>query len=214
MADISIVDHGIQSYSYDRYVVNLNDDSILTLVTHSAAMVGTWIADIERIHRRRLHRLIVGLDVEWRPSYSYYRNRVATLQLCVGRRCLIFQLSCAPTIPASLFNFLANEDYTFVGVGIHADVQKLQADYDLDVTNAVDLAQLAADEMGSPDLRNAGLKGLAKAVLDLDIDKPRDVTMSGWDNQRLSYDQVIYACIDAFVSFEIGRSLNAADYYN
>lgn len=209
---ISIVDHEVEAYSHDFYDVNLNNDSILTLVTHTSSMVDSWISDIERIHRRRLLRLIVGLDIEWRPSFGPYRNRVATLQLCVGHRCLIFQLIYAPAIPYSLLNFLGNDRYTFVGIGIQNDVERLKMDYDLDVANAVDLAHLAADQWGSRNLRNAGLKGLAWEVLGIEIDKPRRVTLSRWDNRYLAYDQIQYACIDAFISFEIGRHLNASNY--
>jgi hypothetical protein len=31
--------------------------------------------------------------------------------------------------------------------------------------------------------------------------------MSRWDPSCLSYRQIRYACIDAFVSFEVGRTL-------
>ena len=82
-------------------------------------------------------------------------------------------------------------------------------DYGLKVANVVDLRSLAV-EMGNRDLRNAGLKGLARAVLGMEIHKPRSVTLSRWDREWLTYEQVQYACIDAFLSFEIGRCLNAA----
>jgi len=39
------------------------------------------------------------------------------------------------------------------------------------------------------------------------INKSKSVTMSKWDARRLSVEQVQYACIDAFVSYEIGRLL-------
>lgn len=209
---ISIVDHEVETYSHEFFDVNLNNDSIFTLVTNTSSMVDSWISDIERIHRRRLHRLIVGLDIEWRPHFGPYRNRVATLQLCVGHRCLIFQLICAPAIPDSLLDFLGNASYTFVGIGIQSDVEKLHMDYNLDVANVVDLAHLAAHELGSRNLRNAGLKGLAWEVLGMEINKPKRVTLSRWDSRYLCYDQVRYACIDAFLSFEIGRHLNASNY--
>jgi hypothetical protein len=37
------------------------------------------------------------------------------------------------------------------------------------------------------------------------IDKPKWVTMSKWDVHRLSREQVNYACIDAFTSYEVVR---------
>ncbi|KAK9290236.1 hypothetical protein L1049_008403 [Liquidambar formosana] len=174
-------------------------------------MVDSWISEIETIHRRRLHRLIVGLDVEWRPSFSRIRNPVATLQLCVGRRCLIFQLLYAPFIPQSLEDFLTDSDYTFVGVGIDADVNKLLNDHDLEVSNTVDLRGLAAKAFDRGDFGNAGLKYLTREVLGKEIGKPRNVTLSKWDEAWLSRDQVAYACLDAFLSFEIGRTLNASE---
>jgi hypothetical protein len=39
------------------------------------------------------------------------------------------------------------------------------------------------------------------------IDKPKWVTMSKWDVHRLSREQVNYACIDSFTSYEVGRLL-------
>ena len=46
-----------------------------------------------------------------------------------------------------------------------------------------------------------------REVMGVLINKPKSVTMSKWDARRLSVEQVQYACIDAFVSYEIGRLL-------
>lgn len=207
---IGIYDHQLPDYTHNFYDVTFYDDKILTLVTHSPAMVDSWISDIQRIHRRRLHRLIVGLDAEWRPNFRRYQdNPMATLQLCVGHRCLIFQLIRAPSIPQSLVNFLANDNYSFVGVGIKEDVEKLYDEYALHVKNVFDLRVLAAENTGNQGLRNAGLKSLAWAILGKNMDKPRSVTMSRWDTPWLTGAQVQYACIDSFISFEIGRICSA-----
>ena len=57
-----------------------------------------------------------------------------------------------------------------------------------------------------PELRTASLKTL-REVMGVLINKPKSVTMSKWDARRLSVEQVQYACIDASVSYEIGRLL-------
>ncbi|THG01362.1 hypothetical protein TEA_015171 [Camellia sinensis var. sinensis] len=152
---------------------------------------------ITAIHRPRLHRLIVGLDIEWRPNNRFHDNPAATLQLCVGHRCLVFQLIYSPQIPQSLFDFLNNRIYTFVGVGIHSDVEKLAEDYGLSVATTVDLLSLAAD-CGMIELRNAGLKNLAREVLGKEIEQPRRITMSRWDNEWLYPEQVQYASLMLF----------------
>uniref|UniRef100_A0A5B7BMQ8 Putative Werner Syndrome-like exonuclease n=1 Tax=Davidia involucrata TaxID=16924 RepID=A0A5B7BMQ8_DAVIN len=204
---ISIRDFGLPYQSYRLYDVNFFDDTIKTLVTDTPCIVDTWISDMERLHNHRLHKLIVGLDIEWHHG----PNPAATLQLCIGRNCLIFQLIFAPEIPQSLRDFLTDNDYTFVGVGIDKDVQKLYDDYGLDVSNTVDLGYLAASELGQKWLRSVGLVRLAREVLGKDFEKPKWVTLSDWDDDWLSLDQIQYACVDAFVSFEIGRCLNAGN---
>ncbi|XP_019179163.1 PREDICTED: Werner Syndrome-like exonuclease [Ipomoea nil] len=208
---INIVDCG--SESHDLFDVYFYDDRIKTLVTHESHKVADWISNIEYIHRHRLDRLIVGLDVEWRPNTSRNQNNpAATLQLCVGRRCLIFQLLYCRQFPFELVDFLSDSDYTFVGVGIQHDVEKLVADYGLEVNNAVDLCCLAADESNNSSLRSVGLKDLARIYLGSEMSKPRRVRLSRWDQSWLTDEQIQYACNDAFVSFEIGRVLDASEY--
>ncbi|KAL6845343.1 hypothetical protein ACP4OV_024838 [Aristida adscensionis] len=195
------------------YTVMFEGESITTTVTSSGEAVEDWIDEVRSVHRRRLHKLVVGLDVEWRPTFSSARSPTALLQLCVGRRCLIFQLLHADHYPAAMWDFLGEPDFRFVGVGVDEDAQRLSDEFeDLEVANTVDLGELAAEEMGRPALRHAGLKAIASAAMDVDIEKPQWVRTGPWDAYRLSDAQIKYATIDAFVSFEVGRMLLDGDY--
>ncbi|XP_010938222.1 3'-5' exonuclease [Elaeis guineensis] len=197
----------------NRYIVTFNGtDDIMTTVTSSGDDVEAWIDEILRVHHRRLSRLIVGFDVEWRPSYSRVQNPVAVLQLCVGRRCLVFLILHADYVPDALIDFLANERYKFVGVGIDADVDRLSDYHFISVENTTDLRVLAAAIMNRPELNQKGLAGLAGDVLGVQVRKPREVTMSRWDQRYLTLDQIKYAAVDAFLSFEIGRRLVDFDF--
>lgn len=191
------------------YTVILGDDEteIDTLVTFNPDMVDSWIANALAVNKCRLDRLIVGLDIEWNPRGS--DHSVATLQLCVGGYCLIYQIYHATEISNDLRDFLQDPDFTFVGVGIKADVKKLWNDYLLEVVNTRDLCPWAADELGMEELRRVGLKRLVKEVVGEEMDKPRSVTCSRWNSRVLSREQVAYACLDAYFSFEIGRRLSA-----
>ncbi|KAL6530595.1 hypothetical protein OROMI_028484 [Orobanche minor] len=209
---IEITNHDLPYDTHNTYDVFFFGDTVLTTVTTDSDTVSSWISDIRFIHRFRLHNLIVGLDVEWRPSYSSYQSPVATLQICVGRRCLIYQIihndGC---IPEALADFLSDDDFTFVGVGVDSDLEKLYSGYGIGGdARTVDLRQLAAARYGQNYLKNVGIQELASLVLEKEVDKPRYVTMSRWDDRWLTDDQVQYACVDAFVSFEIGRNLNAS----
>ncbi|TVU00176.1 hypothetical protein EJB05_54412, partial [Eragrostis curvula] len=178
--------------------------AISTTVTSSGDAVDNWLYEVRAVHRRRLHRLVVGLNV---PTSS----PAALLQLCVGRHCLILQFLHADYLPDALADFLAEPCYTFVGVGVGEDAKRLSDDWDLEVASTVDLAGLAAEEMDRPDLRRAGLEAIASAAIGVDVGRPLWVRTSPWDASQLSHQQIKYACIDAFVSFEVGRVL--LDYY-
>lgn len=212
---ISITANTMRVNTHQTYNVNFFGEDIYTTVTANAAVVTDWIDDIKYLHR--LSGLIVGLDVEWRPSYSAQRNPVATLQLCVRDRCLVYQILHSDQIPASLTSFLSREySYiTFVGVGVKEDLEKLQSDHGIGGgARYVDLRRLAAEAYDRRELVNEGLRGLAALVLRKAIEKPQRVTMSRWDNRCLTEDQVKYACVDAYCSFEIGRALGLGDFDN
>ncbi|KAF9614133.1 hypothetical protein IFM89_015452 [Coptis chinensis] len=197
MSNLTIQDLDISSETHSTYRVQIDTNIIHTTVTSTPSVVDQYINDLLYTHRSRLNRLVVGLDTEWRPQ-----NPVATLQLCVGHKCLIFQFLYMPHVPLSLINFLNNPMYTFVGVEIEKDVEKLLLYYKLGVANAVDLRSLAVGK----GFVGKGLKSLAREVVGLVIEKS-EISWSTWDDEWLSDDQISYACVDAFVSFEIGKRL-------
>lgn len=152
---------------------------------------------------------IVGLDVEWRPSFvKGVENPAALLQLCTENSCLILQLLYVDAMPAGLVGFLKEPGVSLVGVGVGNDVKKLRRDHGLECqSKVVELASLAAEKLQRSELKTMGLKGLALAVLGLELAKPKQITMSNWASRYLKQKQIEYACIDAFVSFAIGKKL-------
>ncbi|KAG2590590.1 hypothetical protein PVAP13_5NG416800, partial [Panicum virgatum] len=196
--------------------VTFKDYVITTTVTSSGRAVERWMAEVLSVHRSgggviSHNQIHVGLDVEWRPSnYGGQQNKAATLQLCVNCRCLVFQLLHADYFPAALARFLGDRSIGFYGVGVRADAERLRADHDLVVANAVDLCGYVADWLNRPDLRHASLRAIVAAVMGVELVKPHRVTMSRCDARRLSDEQISYACIDAFVSSEVVRMLSYA----
>ncbi|PIA60998.1 hypothetical protein AQUCO_00300488v1 [Aquilegia coerulea] len=199
--------------NYTCYTVTIYGNRITTVLTHNFDIVNEFISDILLfVNSKRLNGLIVGFVVEWCPNHTRnIENPPAILQLCVGNICLIFQIFGAlltnssgfPRLSQRLANFLNNPAFTFVGVGIQEDVDKLNRFYNLRVANTVNLPTLAAQKLSRDELRNSGLKGLAREVLYMEIEKPKEVSRSKWDVRWLTYDQVQYACVDAFLSLEI-----------
>nr|XP_020166242.2 Werner Syndrome-like exonuclease [Aegilops tauschii subsp. strangulata] len=198
----------------DTYVADVafGEEVITTTVTSSGAAVEDWVEEVYSMYAGCPNQILVGLDVEWRPSYSRVQNPAALLQLCIDQRCLIFQLLHADYIPDALSVFLMDNQFGFVGVGVAADANRLAQDYDLQVRNLEDLRGVAAEEMGIPELRQAGLKDLAPQVLGVTMQKPRRITMGPWDACCLSDEQIHYACTDAYVSSQIGLELFTGNY--
>ncbi|GMH18663.1 hypothetical protein Nepgr_020504 [Nepenthes gracilis] len=147
-------------------------------------------------------------EFEWLAIFNCkIHHPAATLRRCVGLDCLIFQLLYAEEMTESFFDFLVDENYIFVRVGIDRDVEKLYDEYDLEVENTVDLRRLASKRMSRRKLRNAGLVYSANEVLGMGHEKPKNITLSKWDKPWLSHKLVQYACIDGYLSYKIGRSL-------
>ncbi|RHN46361.1 putative DNA helicase [Medicago truncatula] len=202
--NITLFDNHLPYDTHNTYSITIDTTlTIQTLLTCSPIHVESWLLETQS-----LSPAIIGLDIEWRPnSQRGQSNPAATLQLYTNNRCLIFQLIHSPSIPTFLFTFLSNPNNRFVGVGIESDIEKIIEDYNLTVANYVDLRNLAADVLEDRDLLRSGIKTLAERVLGKIVEKPSRITRSRWDNPMLDWDQVKYATVDAFLSFEIARRL-------
>lgn len=199
---------------FDTYTVTIDGFSLKAVVTSNSNVVSDWICTTESIHDRHCSSIVVGLDVEWRPSFtSGVTNPIATIQLCINNRCLVYQILQSKYRCPDLYRFLGQSGYKFVGVGIEQDAEKLMRNYELNVCDMVDLRHVAANETGNKWMRyNTGLKALANHVLDMNLAKPRRITLSDWDDEELSMEQVMYAVADAYVSYKLGTVLKAYQY--
>ncbi|CAO2822363.1 unnamed protein product [Amaranthus hypochondriacus] len=99
--------------------------------------------------------------------------------------------------------------WKFSGVGVSGDHKRLLRDYDMGLGITVDVSKVAAEA----DLvrANAGLKAVTKAVLGWEMEKVKEITMSKWEKENLDDSQVVYACVDAFVGYHIGKKLIVGD---
>lgn len=182
--------------------INLAGKSIQATLTDDGHVAESWVY-------QQTGQKIVGLDMEWRPCFKKggSENKTALLQLCTDNGCLIIQMLFLNFMPEALVGFLKDPEIKLVGAGVRADVAKLKRDHGLECGDPVELGRLAAEKFGRQKLKQAGLKGLAIEVLGLTLPKSKRVSMSNWASRKLQEKQVEYACIDAFVSFSIGKKL-------
>ncbi|KAK1297749.1 hypothetical protein QJS10_CPB15g01724 [Acorus calamus] len=193
-------------YTETEFIVHIfHLAHVTTVVTASAAEASMWVNDFlsaynnDNNHDEGPTRFLVGLDAKWSPDYG-----IAVLQLCVDRRCLIFQIVRCGAIPDALSDFLCDTRFTFTGVRIHDNVRRLILDYDVSVANVMDLRTLFVVERERVRLRHKEL-GLGTAILMWRARNLRSVELENWEAERLSMDQIRYACMDAFIPFEVAR---------
>ncbi|XP_029128431.1 uncharacterized protein LOC109804427 [Cajanus cajan] len=195
-------------YNHDVYTVDLAGTYITVTVTPSSSVVKRWLSSTLHFSRHFVYhdRLVVGLGVQWTPGA--YDPPPDTLQLCVGRRCLIFQLTRADGVPESLRTFLNDPSHTFVGFWNHSDRRKLE--------ESKHRLEMRRDPL---DLRHC-FRGLSQASVEEIVEKRlgyrvtqwSDVSMSDWYDKYLSNDQVAYATVDAHCAFLIGRDIGAWEF--
>jgi hypothetical protein len=136
--------------TYNTNIVMVDGTMIWTMVTSSGGAVKRFLREIE-IHKNQ-RRLIVGIDTEWHVILDSNRrrsHRTAVLQLCVGHRCIVFQIAHTDyVLSGTLRAFFACPDHHFTGVGVDDDVKRLYEDYGFEVASAVELKSLSTEVLG------------------------------------------------------------------
>ncbi|KAL7138075.1 hypothetical protein ABFS83_10G138100 [Erythranthe nasuta] len=193
--------HSPNPSKQENYTFICDSHTVFTVVTATPAVVRKWVGTIRHKYRHQLRRgsLVVGLGVQWPPGGG--DAAPATLQLCVGRHCLIFQLRYADRSPAALHRFLSEPEVTFAGVWNYRDARMLrESKHHLRISRLVDVREAASELRGCS--RRASMGVLAAEVLGIDgAEKKEWVGRSNWDEEWLSTDQVEYACLDVFLVF-------------
>ena len=196
-------------------------------VTLRAWRAEKWIRDVKNYFLDAAPIKAVGLDCEFtEPRRKDTPQRAAVLQLSVATETLVFQICKADRVPQVLVDFLGDETIKFYGVAIHNDM-KMLAYYGIIIRSAVDLQR---DRRNPTDNYTPSLYDLSNAVIGTNLEKKKkykkknadddkedtldEELIFGWGNVPLSYDQVVYAALDARLGFEIARKWDSLRGYN
>lgn len=166
--------------------------------------------------------VVVGFDAEWKPRFQKGQKEVlGTLQFATMNAVLVYQLNAARRAPnghaaaGCLGRLLADPTCTFVGMGVHADFDKVQ--------HLAEQAARASSSNGSNSSSSSGHKhrlvelkqfgtdrgvnvsgGLAGLAMHLHPAiakwKTKTLQMSDWSRYPLDHARVRYAAMDAWAS--------------
>ncbi|XP_062170264.1 uncharacterized protein LOC133875989 isoform X1 [Alnus glutinosa] len=157
-----------------KHYVSFAGKSIETIVADKGGDIDEWFHQILSLYAGK--PTVVGLDTEWSPS-----KKAAILQLCIDEKCLIVQLIYMDkNIPQSLKSFLADSNFTFVGIEVAMDIAKLRDGYEIECTKSTDIGKVAKSRWPGR-FRGPSLKELALEVVGLNMRKPKDICMSNWE---------------------------------
>jgi len=133
---------------------------------------------------------VIGLDCEWD---WFNQNQVNLIQISSSEGNLL--LHNFPRLPPALLKILQSDEIKKVGVNIQMDLDKIAEHYNVKVNGALDLRKWLGTD--------GSLSFLASRYLKKRVEKKDSIRRSKWSNSNLTEDQIIYAAIDAKVSFDL-----------
>jgi len=194
------------------YTVKCLDEIIYTTVTSDWDEVDSWVDRVRKRMPCRLRNFIVGFGIQWQPYTRSTANSapIATIQICVKKSCLIYQLlDDKHSIPTSLRNLLES-DIKFAVARFNVDQLMLSSQLGIHIEDYIEVSRHPSNG------NQYSMEDMARMFLDFDgypgEMKPTDIGRSNWEEEELSMAQVMYAAVDAFVSLRLGIFL--VDYYN
>jgi len=133
---------------------------------------------------------VIGLDCEWD---WFNQNQVNLIQISSSEGNLL--LHNFPRLPPAFLKILESDEIKKVGVNIQMDLDKIAGHYNVKVNGALDLREWLGTD--------GSLSFLSSKYLKRKIEKKDSIRRSKWSNQNLTEAQIIYAAIDAKVSFDL-----------
>jgi len=140
---------------------------------------------------------IVGIDTETKPSFTRgTHHKVSLVQISTLEHCFLFRLNKID-FPASLAEFLADENIKKIGLSLRDDLAGLNKHHKFKPGNCVDI-QTIIQNYGVLEL---GLQKIYAILFGKKISKSQRLT--NWENPELTEQQQRYAATDAWASLQI-----------
>jgi ribonuclease D len=201
--------------------------------TLRASRVEMWIHAVKQWFLDTALIKCVGLDCEFTTPHDKANQRAAVLQLSVASEVLIFQICWVNRVSQLLKEFLKDTTIKFCGAAIANDVHMLRT-YEIEIPSAYDLQKIVPNPTNKliPSLYDLVYATIGTHLekkrikkdkkMDKKMDKKKDKKKEeqedelifGWAKVPLSFEQVLYAALDARMGFEIARSYWKLKGYN
>jgi hypothetical protein len=146
----------------------------------------------------------VGFDTESKPIFNADKShQLAIIQIATPKSVLIYRVYDIPrdNWPISLLNFLEDSNVNKYCVDSRQDNELLN-ELGINVRGLVDIQPIV-----NPHHR-IGMKKLASSLLNLNLNKSKNIQAGDWSRYPLSIKQIEYAASDAIVCLALAEHLS------
>lgn len=148
---------------------------------------------------------IVGFDTETRPSFKKGQHfKISLIQIATEDTCFLFRLNYLNGLPASLVDFLNNEETLKIGLSLRDDFGAIRKRGAITPGNFIDLQ----DFVKSFQIQEASLQKIYAILFSKKISKGQRLT--NWEAENLTESQKKYAALDAWACLKIYNYLNSS----
>ncbi|KAG8369607.1 hypothetical protein BUALT_Bualt14G0031200 [Buddleja alternifolia] len=183
---------------------------IYSRTTEEVERAAKELLDFVEAKKRKEGQCILGLDIEWRPSFrrGVAPGQTAVLQICGENNCCHVLHIIHSGIPKRLQCLLEDPTSVKVGVAVAGDAAKLLRDHNVSINALEDLSTLADRKLGGDQRKwKWSLSSLTETLIFRKLPKPNMIRLGNWEVEALSKEQLNYAATDAYISWYLYQVL-------
>jgi ribonuclease D len=185
--DLSLTNRFSKEYINSLPIIRFDGDVVMVTSEQQA----------EEALKHLMEETWVGFDTESKPSFTKGTSYpVSLVQFSTQDTAYLFQLK-KTGFSDRLVELLENKQIKKIGVGIKADIAKLQELRSFIAGGFVDLSELAA----AKGIIQVGVRGLTARYLHRRL--PKTAQKTNWARSKLTMKQQIYAASDAWICLQI-----------
>lgn len=185
--DLSLTNRISKEYINTLPIIRFDGDVVMVTSEQQA----------EDVLKHLMEETWVGFDTESKPSFTKGTSYpVSLVQFSTQDTAYLFQLK-KTGFSDRLVELLENKQIKKIGVGIKADIVKLQEQRPFIAGGFVDLSELAA----AKGIIQVGVRGLTARYLHHRL--PKTAQKTNWARSKLTMKQQIYAASDAWICLQI-----------
>ena len=143
---------------------------------------------------------LIGFDSEQKPTFKKGEkaNKISLIQLANSRECYLVQVFKIKDI-TPLLEFIRDRNFVKIGINLVGDKKALYDEYKIHMKGTLDLDGVLTKLTSK---NSIGAKKVAKVFLKKNLLKSKKMSVSNWEAEELSQNQIKYASEDATVVYD------------